>query len=318
MRLSRAGSLRGTVTAPPLLPPTLTLAAPAKVNLTLEVLRRRPDGFHDIRSVMQAINLADRLTFSRATTLELRCSRPELENLDNLVWRAAELLRRETGTAHGARIDLQKRIPVAAGLGGGSSDAATALLGLNALWGLRLQRPDLRELGSRLGSDVPFFLGDSPCALAQGRGEQLTPLTPLPMAWVVLVNPPLPIATAEVYRGFPPHYWSDGSRTAAWLAASQTGAGVPSPFNDLESVALTIAPAAGAARDALRSAGAPAAVMSGSGSTYFALFTGEAEARAVVARLVRVAHADSGVPPSAVFLARFGPLAGDHGHNPRC
>lgn len=305
------------MTAPLAPPPARTLAAPAKVNLTLEVLRRRSDGFHDIRSVMQAISLADRLTFSRAAALELRCSRPELENSDNLVWRAADLLRRQTGTTQGARVELQKRIPVAAGLGGGSSDAATALLGLNALWGLRLQRSVLRELGSRLGSDVPFFLGPSPCALAEGRGEQLTPLPPLPAAWLVLVNPPLRVAAADVYRAFPPQRWSDGTHTAAWLAASQGVAGVPLPFNDLESVALGIAPGAGVARDALFSAGAPDAVMSGSGPTYFALFSGEADARAVLARLTRVGDGGTGtgVLPSGVFLARFGPLAGDSEHS---
>src|SRR5688500_15047283 len=136
----------------------LTLTAHAKVNLTLEVLGKRADGFHDIRSVMQRISLADTLTVERAEGLTLTCSDPGLEGPENLVWRAAELLRTECGVAEGAALRLEKRIPVAAGLGGGSSDAAAALRGLNELWRLRLSGERLWELGARLGSDVPFFL----------------------------------------------------------------------------------------------------------------------------------------------------------------
>src|SRR5262249_28142922 len=154
----------------------VTLTAPAKINLTLEVLGPRPDGFHALRSVMQALPLADALTFEPAGDLRLRCSRSDLEGPHNLVWRAAELLRRTAGTARGAHVRLHKRIPVAAGLGGGSSDAATTLIGLDALWGLETPRATLLDLGARLGSDVPFFLGERPTALVEGRGERLTPL----------------------------------------------------------------------------------------------------------------------------------------------
>ncbi len=292
-----AGSLREVV------PPALSLSAPAKVNLTLEVLRRREDGYHDIRTVMQAVTLADRLTFSPARTLELRCSQPQLEGPTNLVWRAAELLRRETGTTRGARVTLEKRIPMAAGLGGGSSDAAATLLGLNALWSLGLTRSALRDLGGHLGSDVPFFLGDGACAVAEGRGERLTPLPGLPSRWVLLVKAPLAISTADVYHAVPPERWSDGSRTASWLQARADRGIVPLPFNHLEPVALDLAPGAAVARDALLRAGASHAVMSGSGPTYFALFATELEAQAVRARL--------GAAPllgAAVYLGRFGSL----------
>src|SRR5687768_1385067 len=147
----------------------LVLTAHAKINLTLEVLGKRADGFHEIRSVMQRITLADTLTIRRAEELILACSDPELEGPENLVWRAAELLRGEYGVSAGASLALEKRIPVAAGLGGGSSDAAAALRGLNELWKLGLNGERLRDLGARLGSDVPFFLLESGSALAEGR-----------------------------------------------------------------------------------------------------------------------------------------------------
>ncbi|HEX2516591.1 MAG TPA: 4-(cytidine 5'-diphospho)-2-C-methyl-D-erythritol kinase [Chloroflexota bacterium] len=283
--------------------PSISILAPAKINLTLEVLGRRPDGFHALRSVMQVIALADRLTVEPADTLTLTCSLPELESAQNLVWRAAELLRRETGTAAGAMMNLQKAIPVAAGLGGGSSDAASALLALDRLWDLRLPRGRLLELGARLGSDVPFFLGETGCALVEGRGELLSPLPDLAPRWVVLVRPPQPLSTAAVFGALPPARWSDGARTGAWIAASEGGRHVPPPFNDLEPVALELAPAARAARDALRAAGGEALALSGTGPTVFALFEEEAPARVAFARL-----GERYAPGKGAFLSRFGSL----------
>ncbi|MGH2351438.1 MAG: 4-(cytidine 5'-diphospho)-2-C-methyl-D-erythritol kinase [Chloroflexota bacterium] len=271
-------------------PGLLALSAPAKVNLTLEVLRRRDDGYHDIRTVMQAVSLSDRLTFAPAETLHLRSNRPEMEGPDNLVWQAATLLRQETRTAKGASIFLEKRIPVTAGLGGGSSDAAAALLGLNALWELGVPRARLLEIGAQVGSDVPFFLGESGCALAEGRGERITPLPDLPRRWVVLVKPALAISTAAVYRAYPRERWSDGRRTSAWMQQMAFSHEVPPPFNDLEAIALQVAPDAARARAALLDAGAPAALMSGSGPTYFALFDTESAAQTVHHRLVSGGH----------------------------
>jgi 4-diphosphocytidyl-2-C-methyl-D-erythritol kinase len=285
-------------------PAAVVVAAPAKVNLTLEVLRRRPDGYHDLCSVMQALILADRLEACPGDALSLDCSVPSLAGPDNLVWRAAELLRRETGAAAGARLWLEKRIPVAAGLGGGSSDAASALLALNALWRLGLSRADLCSLGARIGSDVPFFLGSSACALAEGRGERLTPLPALPYRAVVLARPPVPVSTAAVFGAFPPQRWADGRRTAAWLAASAGGTAVPPPFDDLEPVTLDVAPAAAQARDALLGAGASLATLSGSGPTYFSLFDADAPAETVYERL----RAGRGAGVEAL-LTGFGPLA---------
>ena len=247
------------------------LTAHAKVNLTLEVLGKRADGFHEIRSVMQRISLADRLTIEPADRLTLACSDPALEGKQNLVWRAADLLRVECGVSAGAALHLEKRIPVSAGLGGGSSDCASALLGLDELWGLGLAQEKLMELGARLGSDVPFFLLESGCALAEGRGERLTALPPLPERWVVLLKPEVGISAGAAYGALTSAEWSNGFATSRWLAYARASGIPPEPFNALEVGALRAEPAAAAARRALLEVGARQAVMSGSGSTFFAV-----------------------------------------------
>lgn len=256
----------------------LTLTAHAKINLTLEVLGRRGDGFHEIRSVMQRISLADTLHIRPARELSLTCSEPALEGPDNLVWRAATLLRETCAATAGAALRLDKRVPVAAGLGGGSSDCAAALIGLNELWQLRLSIERLRDLGARLGSDVPFFLLETGCALAEGRGERLTALAPLPERWLVLAKPVVGISAGAVYGALTESAWSDGRRTTVWLDDARQNGTVPAPFNALELAALAVEPSAVRARDALIQAGADAPVMSGSGSTYFALCHTEAGA----------------------------------------
>jgi 4-diphosphocytidyl-2-C-methyl-D-erythritol kinase len=271
-------------------PSPLILRAPAKVNLTLEVLGRRADGYHDICSVVQAISLADELTFAPAPDVTLRCDEPDLQGPENLVWRAADLLRRSAGVRQGAAIALAKRIPVAAGLGGGSSDAAACLRGLNALWRVDLGVERLMDLAAHLGSDVPFFMLPRGCALAEGRGERLTPLPPLPRRWLVLVKPPIGISAAAAYGALDATEWSDGTHTRAWLAQAKSLGTVPAPFNGLEPAALRAAPEAAAARDTLLAADAPYAVMSGSGSTYFCLFESEQEAKAVRLRVQAPGH----------------------------
>jgi 4-diphosphocytidyl-2-C-methyl-D-erythritol kinase len=185
--------------------------APAKVNLFLEVLGKRPDGYHDLATLMVAVSLFDTLEFkedrSKATVLDVLPdpSAPADEarpapspGPDNLVWRAAELLRRRFGRDDGVRIRLIKRIPLAAGLGGGSSDAAATLAGLNRLWRLGLGRADLERLGAELGSDVPFFFS-APAAWCTGRGEVVMPLVPGRPLWLVLACPPVGLSTAAVF-----------------------------------------------------------------------------------------------------------------------
>ena len=191
------------------------LSAPAKVNLTFEALGRRADGYHEVRTVLHAVSLADEIAFAPADDLSLVAeplvAEPPGDGAlssaasaptggDNLVLRAARLLRREAGVTAGAAIRLRKRIPVAAGLGGGSSDAAATLRGLRRLWGLDLDADALRELAAQLGSDVPFFVTGG-AALAEGRGERLTPLPPAQGSVVVMAPPPDETATGGDPKG---------------------------------------------------------------------------------------------------------------------
>ena len=176
--------------------------APAKVNLFLEVLRRRDDGYHELATLMTAVSLYDTLAFrdDPSGAVRLRCDRPDLSaGPDNLICRAAELLRRRAGRDLGVDARLWKRIPMAAGLGGGSSDAAAALAGLNALWRLGLGRDELLGLAAELGSDVPFFFA-APAAWCTGRGEKVEAVALGRPLDFVLVSPPFGLSTAEVFR----------------------------------------------------------------------------------------------------------------------
>src|SRR6266568_3835096 len=181
---------------------TLVVQAPAKVNLFLEVLNKRPDGYHDIATLMVAVTLFDVLRFKeeKSGDIRLTCSNPELSTgPDNLVFRAADLLKRHTGCKKGVNIRLTKRIRLAAGLAGGSSDAAATLMALNHLWKLRLSRKKLMSLGAELGSDVAFFFS-TPAAWCTGRGERVRPLRWREPLWFMLVALPMGLSTARVYR----------------------------------------------------------------------------------------------------------------------
>jgi 4-diphosphocytidyl-2-C-methyl-D-erythritol kinase len=186
----------------------------AKINLSLEVLRRRDDGYHDLVSVAHTISLADDLSVKPASEFLSRVEGPDVMLEDNLVDRAARLLASATRAQEGAELTLVKRIPAAAGLGGGSTDAAATLVGLNKLWGTRLGYHRLGDLALQLGSDVPFFLRGG-AALMAGRGEALRALPALPSQWLVLVIPPdtLPRKTAALYAALQPSDFSDGAAT---------------------------------------------------------------------------------------------------------
>ena len=225
----------------------MEIRAYAKINLTLEVLGRRPDGYHEVATVLQTIDLSDGLHFGPAPRLELECSVPGLGGRDNLVWAAADALRSATRCDKGASIRLDKGIPIGMGLGGGSSDAAATLNGLNALWGLDMVDADLMDIAASLGSDVPFFLRGG-TALGQGRGEVITSLTSLSKRLVVLVCPDATFAdsnpslrkTARLYSMLPQEAYSDGSRTRRLV--DQLCGGGPTdgtPFNVFEQVAPT-------------------------------------------------------------------------------
>jgi len=261
------------------------ILAPAKVNLSLRVLRRRGDGFHDIDTLFQAVDVTDEVEVEVVGSslgrggLELELAGPDLgASEENLAYRAARLFLDEVGSSRGARIRLAKRIPVGAGLGGGSSDAAAVLRCLaEVVGGVPPER--LSQLGARLGSDVPFFLGGSPLARGTGRGEVLQPLPSLPAADLVLVSPPVHVSTAEAYGALAA---SRGSRVptsdaaAPGLDAWEDLPGVAA--NDFEAVMVAAHAEIGRALDALRGAGARAALMTGSGSTCFGLFESRAAA----------------------------------------
>lgn len=268
----------------------LVVNASAKVNLTLEVLGKRSDGYHEIATVMQAVDLSDQVVLEDARSLMLETDAAGVPTgADNLVMRAAALLREAAGVDRGARIRLAKRIPVAAGLGGGSSDAAATLWGLNRLWGVRWGGERLSELAVRLGMDVPFFLGRGR-ALATGRGERIERLPGGGAYALVLVNPNIALPAREVYGRVTEAAFSDGARVPAMLKAlERRNAAVvaASLYNGLETVVEPAWPVVGRIKAALASAGALGAVMSGSGPTVFGVARSLDHARQIRTRVAR-------------------------------
>lgn len=261
----------------------------AKINLTLDVLGRRADGYHDLASVMQTVGLADTLAFRALSDGETAffCDVPALNGPDNLVCRAVQALREATGCRRGVRIELQKHTPMQGGLGGGSSDAACVLRALNAWWSLGLGQERLMDLAAGLGSDVPFFvLGGT--ALVEGRGERVTPLPDLPGLWVVLLTPPVAVSTTAVFRELTPEEYTDGQATARLVQALREG-GLPpldGVVNALEARVCQDYPAVAEGRAAFLRAGAQMIRMSGSGPTLFALFPSLAGAQPVYQALL--------------------------------
>lgn len=257
-------------------------AAPAKINLCLEVLGKRPDGYHAVRMLMASVSLADMLTLSSAKSLSLRCDDPRLDcGPDNLVLRAALALQKASKTDKGARIHLRKRIPVAAGLAGGSSDAAAALRGLNRLWRLGWSRARLERLAATLGSDIPYCVRGG-WALASGRGERLHSLKAPGRYWVILMNPGFHVPTPWAFKNSSTRSRQRPDRsTSVWKALSRRDyhAAEQSSLNDLESATAKRHKAIEAYRRALLAQGARLSRMSGSGPTVWGLFDNETAAK---------------------------------------
>ena len=266
----------------------LVVSAACKVNLVLEVLGKRADGYHELATVMQAVDLGDRIVLEDHDGLELRTTSPAIPaDASNLALRAARALREAAGVERGVRITLDKRIPVAAGLGGGSTDAAAVLVGLNRLWGLRWPSARLEPVAVTLGMDVPFFLRGG-IAVGTGRGERLEPVAGGAMG-LVLVNPRRGLSTAEVYGRVTPQMYSDGRRARALVGALATrrpARVAATLYNGLEAA---VPPGVGIARmkAALLAAGALGAAMSGSGPTVFGVARSFEQARQIRARLAR-------------------------------
>lgn len=280
---------------------TLEKQSPCKVNLLLNILRRRADGFHELETVMQPLPIFDRLSFARAgRSVQLTCNEPGLPtDGGNLVYRAAERFLETAKIPEGVRLHLNKKIPLAAGLGGGSGNAATTLLGLNELFDGPLTMAQLQTIASALGSDVPFFLQSKP-ALAIGRGEQIQPLAAFPAlrgAGFLLAHPGFGIATAWAYQQlarFPAALNGQPGRADKLVKLLQTArleeAGSEF-YNSLEAPALAKYPLLALFQEFLRAHGAAATLMSGSGSTTFAVTPSLAAAEALAEK----------------FKAKFGP-----------
>jgi len=258
----------------------LRLRAPAKINLTLEVLGERRDGYHEIASIIQTIGLYDILTLEPARGLEVEPG--TIAGEENLATKAARLLKEATGTAQGARVRLKKGVPVSMGLGGHSSDAAATLKGLNQLWGLGLSEDGLLPLAQALGSDVPFFLHGGTC-LMEGRGEKVTPLPALPRQMAVLLCPGLPTPlqkTRHLYQALVPEASTQGQYTARAKQALLER-GELERFNAFETVAFSFFPGLEEYRQKFLASGAASVHLAGSGPGLFALTRDRALARRV-------------------------------------
>ena len=268
---------------------SLTLHAPAKLNLYLKVHGRRPDGFHDIETLFERIDLQDCLTFQSLPSgdIQVACDHPDVPvGPDNLVYQAIHRLKQDRSLPCGVRVTITKRIPVAAGLAGGSTDAATALMGVNRLWGLGLSRDELFPYAASVGSDVAFFLYDSPWALGTGRGEQIEEVFLEEQFWHVLVAPEIKVYARDVYAGLSktlPNRLTRPRDNVKILIRSLKKRDLPAIergiSNDLEDVVIGICPFLEKVKQKVRALGISRVMVSGSGPTLFGMTRTEQEAR---------------------------------------
>ncbi|MGI2335890.1 MAG: 4-(cytidine 5'-diphospho)-2-C-methyl-D-erythritol kinase [Dehalogenimonas sp.] len=267
------------------------LMASAKINLSLEVLGKRPDGYHNIKSVVQSICLADELEFSPANGLEFTADMPGWDGAKSLISRAAGLLQSRYDVAAGARIRVIKRIPLTSGLGGDSSCAAAALKGLNRLWRLGIGKGQLMEIGAELGSDVPFFFFGG-TALIEGRGELVTPLGPYPPGWAVIMLPKVDTEgdkTGRLYGNLNAKDFSDGSRTEELVEALVKNRPIKTEMlgNAFDRVTTLVWPEIEECRWRMLRAGATRVHLSGAGPALFSLHKEKADADKVWRELKR-------------------------------
>jgi len=271
----------------------LKIVAPAKINLTLEVLSKRPDGFHEIRSVMQTVSLSDVLSFNEADIDTIQCDMAGWSAEKSLVSQAVNLLRDATGCTRGVAIDITKKIPLMSGLGGDSSDAAAVLKGLNETWGLGLTLERLSGIAADLGSDVTFFLRGG-TAMATGRGEVITTLPSLSETWVVLVVPVVPDVpvqegkTARMYQNLKTSHYTDGTQTDKIAAAIKRGENLDTSliFNTFENIAFDDFNIRRVYVEHLIKLGAPHVHLAGSGPSLFTIFRNKAEAEDLYTRCI--------------------------------
>lgn len=285
----------------------------AKINLTLDILGRRGDGYHELRSLVVGVGVYDSIRCRSAASprVELNCNNDSLSGADNLAVRAATALADHTGRDAATRIELEKRIPLAAGLGGGSSDAAAVLRLCNELWDTRLAADELARIGASLGSDVPLFFS-LPAAVMTGRGERVRPVALRWSGWVLLVMVDVAVSTPDVYRAWGGIGEPSVSAGAIDALVDESSAAAMSPYlsNGLESAVFAVAPAVRNAFDSLNRAGLGPMRVSGAGSTLYRLFDDEQAARQaateVTAAVRRVSTAVVAAPV-AMDIERVGP-----------
>jgi 4-diphosphocytidyl-2-C-methyl-D-erythritol kinase len=268
-------------------PEKITLKAPAKVNLFLEVKGKRPDGYWEIETVMQTVTLYDTLVLQKATDLEVVVKGAQIPQKENLVFKAAEMLREESALGRGAKIELQKNIPVGRGLGGGSSDAAATLVGLNRLWGLGLSRENLASMAEDLGADVPFFLYGGTC-LCTGRGDRIEPVASKKVLHYVLISPHFGIPTKKIYKNLRIILTKEARETKILVEALSSGQVAKVAkfcYNALENIAFDLYPELDELKRKLKEVPFLYSGMTGSGSCFFGLCQDELEARQLVKKL---------------------------------
>lgn len=285
----------------------MKIRAPAKINLTLRVVGKRADGYHLLDTIMVPVSLYDEIEIHQLhRTVSQRCGAPSLIAIrcnhaqvplgpDNIAYRAAELLMRKAKIRHAVVIRIRKQIPVGAGLGGGSTDAAAVLIGLNRLWKLRLSVRQLEQLALQLGADVPFFIRAKP-ARARGIGEKLRLLPKVRPRWLVLIYPGFPVATAWVYRNLPSKLTKVSVNTSIATPLESLDKLDKLLINDLEQVTVRRYPEISRVKSLLSLAGAAGVLMSGSGSSVFGVF----ESKRLAERAFRRMRQEEGVQ---AFLA---------------
>ena len=265
---------------------SIELFTNAKINLRLDILGKRPDGYHDIRTVFQKITLGDELSIAIAKSgIEVECDHPQvLDNEGNLAFTAAKTLLERYKIKDGLRIAIKKRIPVAAGLGGGSSNAASTLMGINQLFELGLTDEELMGIGRTIGADVPFFIfGNS--ALATGIGDLLEPLILNPRLWLLLITPDTPISTAWAYGNIRRGLTKSVNNITIPQCINHLAEVITILSNDLEEVVIPHHPFIQTIKDELQDKGAKGSLMSGSGSTVFGIFESEGETQEALAQI---------------------------------
>ena len=268
---------------------TLTLSAPAKINYLLDVIGKRSDGYHSLRMIMQRVNLCDKITLTLTNNpgIVVSCnSKGAPDGPANIAWKAARALLDLAETDCGVNISITKNIPVAAGLGGGSSDAASVLMGMNELLHLSLTEQQLMETGTKLGADVPFFIFKK-AALAEGIGDKLSLLPDMPRCWILLINPGVHVSTAWVYRSLQLTNNRKLNRLPEFFGSIEDVVSILS--NDLEDVTIPAFPVIAEIKNRLMDLGAVGSMMSGSGPTVFGIFK-NFDAAEIARREITVGH----------------------------